>query len=299
MDRQQFTVIRWRQPDRHLAALSRRDGNQYMTQTMKLSSKLIITDIDPWSRPSLRTSNWKNRRAREQSGVWDTPVNNNETLTDLVVARINTISLNNSPVVLAARAFQSKADHLQLDPDRQRHDHVSDLGSRRATRFLIPCTGTAPFDHHAWDHGGGAGQQIACPPGEIGDVVNAGTPNQIRFKNLGRIGVIWDSAGSSGAGVGGVAGCSSSAVSELRRKRHRIIDLSAVARSFWDQVAPNSKGKTRFALDQGRADFQRRSFSGTGVGQTGGAQTTTLSEPATCELDDPGTYSCKHGGHKV
>ena len=44
----------------------------------------------------------------DQVGVWDTPVNNNETLTDLVVGAITTIGLNNSPVVLAAAQFQSK-----------------------------------------------------------------------------------------------------------------------------------------------------------------------------------------------
>src|SRR6267142_6458938 len=45
----------------------------------------------------------------DQVGVWDTPVNSNMTSLDLVAGGITTISLNNSPVVLAAAQFQSKA----------------------------------------------------------------------------------------------------------------------------------------------------------------------------------------------
>src|SRR5882724_6785291 len=136
-------------------------------------------------------------------GVWDTPVNSNMTVVDLVAGGIATITLNNSNVVLSAAQFRS--NFLVL---------VSTLTGSVAltfpTSFVKPysvqnaCTGSSAFVITLGTTASG-GQVICCPPGQITDFFNDGT--NIKFKNLGGpVGSYWDYAGSSVPAW--VSGCS-------------------------------------------------------------------------------------------
>src|SRR5258705_2545184 len=129
----------------------------------------------------------------DQVGVWDTPVNNNETLTDLVVGAINPISLNNSPVILAAAQFQSK--QITFNSTLTGSVAITFPSSfKKSYEIQNLCTGSSAFIITLTTTAAG-GQAICCPPGEIIDCVNDGT--SIKFKNLGRVGSYWDYAGSS------------------------------------------------------------------------------------------------------
>src|SRR5882672_5514277 len=129
----------------------------------------------------------------DQVGTWDTPVNNNETLIDLVAGAINTISLNNSPVVLAAAQFQSKG--ITFNSTLTGSVAITFPTSfKKSYEIQNLCTGSSAFTITLLTTAaGGAG--ICCPPGEWMECVNDGV--NIKFKNLGRIGSYWDYAGSS------------------------------------------------------------------------------------------------------
>src|SRR5258705_6767566 len=129
----------------------------------------------------------------DQVGVWDTPVNNNETLTDLVVGAITTIGLNNSPVVLAAAQFQSKG--ITFNSTLTGSVAITFPSSfKKSYEIRNICTGSSAFVITLGTTAAG-GQAIGVPPGEIIDVVNDGT--NIKFKNLARVGQYWDYGGSS------------------------------------------------------------------------------------------------------
>lgn len=123
-------------------------------------------------------------------GTWDTPVNGNMTLVDLVAGGIATITLNNSPVVLSAAQFKCRQITF-----------VSTLTGNVLITFPTSftkdyeiqnlCTGSSAFNISLISNG----LQIGAPPGEIVDVVNDGT--NMKYKNLGRIGSYMDYAGAS------------------------------------------------------------------------------------------------------
>ncbi len=126
-------------------------------------------------------------------GTWDTPVNANMTLIDLVVGGRTTISLNNSPVTLSAAQFQCKT--ITFNSTLTGSVAITFPSTfTKSYEIYHTCTGSSAFINTLQTTAAGC-EVVACPAGEIFEVLNDGT--NIRFKNLGRIGSYWDYAGSS------------------------------------------------------------------------------------------------------
>lgn len=125
-------------------------------------------------------------------GVWDTPVNNNMTIADLMVGGTATIGLNNANVVLSAAQFQAE----QITFNSTLTGSVTITFPTSFTKSYViknACTGSSAFTVTLATTAGG--QVIGCPPGELFECRNDGA--NINFKNFGRIGEYMDYAGSS------------------------------------------------------------------------------------------------------
>ncbi|WP_426418469.1 hypothetical protein [Bradyrhizobium genosp. A] len=179
-------------------------------------------------------------------GIWDTPVNSNSALTDLVVGGLATVALNNSPVVLSAAQFQ--ANNITFNSTL-----TSNVTVTFPTSFKKPytvgnfCTGSSAFTITLQTTAASAGAQVACcPPGEYVSVFNDGAG--IRFFNMGRIGSYMDYAGSSlpswisGCTIPPYLNCDGSAISSASYP---------VLFSMLGGTLPDARGRSRAALNQG------------------------------------------------
>lgn len=204
-------------------------------------------------------------------GTWDTPVNANMTLIDLVAGGVTTITLNNSPVVLSAAQYKSAVIVFNST-------QTGDCAITFPTSFIKPytirnaCTGSSAFVITMLTTAS-ATQTITAPPGESIQVYNDGT--SLNYLSLDRVGTYWDYAGSSvprwvsQCTVPPYLNCDGTAISSAYTLLQIILGSS---------LLPDSKGRARFALDQsaGRISSAATGFSGSSVGASGGAQATTL-----------------------
>jgi Phage Tail Collar Domain len=177
-------------------------------------------------------------------GTWDTPTNNNWTITDSVLGGIATIPLNNSNVVLSGSQFQSKMITFNSTL-------TGPVTITLPTSFIKSyeiqhlCTGSSAFTITLETTATG-GQVICAVPGEIIDVVNDGT--NIKYKNFGRIGEYMDWYGSSmpnwndGCTVPPYINCVGGSFSSASYP---------VLAARIGTTLPDTRGRTRFALDQG------------------------------------------------
>jgi microcystin-dependent protein len=121
-------------------------------------------------------------------GTWDTPVNNNMTLVDLVAGGTATINLSGGNVTLSAVQFQG--ENITFNSTL-----LSNTTVTFPTSFKKPyaignfCTGSSAFNVILQTTAAG-GEKIGVPFGTIVDVVNDGT--NIRFKNLPAVGSYLD-----------------------------------------------------------------------------------------------------------
>lgn len=209
----------------------------------------------------------------DQVGTWDTPVNANMTLIDLVVGGPVSINLNNSPVVLASAQYQCS---LITFASTLTGSCAITFPSTFKKSYTIrhTCTGSSAFIITLQTTVAG-GQIIACRPGNPFQCYNDGT--NLFFVNLGtEVGGYWDYAGSSVPNW--VSGCTV--------PPYLNADGTVFSSATYPQLAvilpgltlPNSKGKSRFALDQGAGLISSAAggFSGATVGSTAGGMTTTL-----------------------
>src|SRR5882757_1369630 len=192
----------------------------------------------------------------DQVGVWDTPVNGNMTEIDLVVSAINTISLNNSPVVLAAAQFQSKG--ITFNSTLTGSCAITFPTSfKKSYEIFNTCTGSSAFVITLGTTAAG-GQQIACPPGEIVDVVNDGT--NIKFKNLGRVGSYWDYAGSSVPAW--VSGCTVPPYLDCNASTFSAATYPSLAVILGSTTLPDFRGRAPLYLNEGTG---RLTTAGAGI----------------------------------
>jgi len=217
-------------------------------------------------------------------GTWDTPVNSNSTLLDLVVGGIATVSLNNSPVVLNAAQFQAR----QITFNSTLTGSVAITFPTSFTKsYTIRhlCTGSSAFVITLETTAAG-GQVICCPPGEAVDVVNDGT--NLYFSNLGRIGGYWDYAGSSVPAW--VSGCTVAPYLNCDGTTFSSATYPVLAAIFGGTTLPDSRGRSRFALNQGQSRITSTAAGGSGVDGTtlfaaGGDQ---LAQAHSHTITDPG-----------
>ncbi len=205
-------------------------------------------------------------------GTWDTPVNNNTTVIDLVEGGISTVSLNNSPIVLSAAQFQSNG--ITFNSTLTGSVTITFPTSFKKPYFVRnTCTGSSAFTITLQTTASG-GQVICCPPGESVDVVNDGT--NLYFHNFGRIGEYMDIIASSMPNW--ISGCTVPPYLNCDGTTFSSATYPQLAVRIGGTTLPDSRGKSRFALDQsaGLISSAATGFSGSSVGSVGGAQTTTL-----------------------
>lgn len=176
-------------------------------------------------------------------GTWDTPVNANTTLIDLILGGRTTISGAAGNVVLASAQFQCKT--ITFNSTLLASITVTFPTSfTKSYEIYNACTGSSLYTITLQTTAAG-GQVICAPPGEIVEMVNDGT--NIRFKNLARVGSFWDYAGSSvpawvsGCTVPPYLNCDGSAVSSA---------IYPVLFSMIGSTLPDSRGRVRAPLNQ-------------------------------------------------
>ena len=209
-------------------------------------------------------------------GTWDTPVNNNMTLIDLILGGRTTISGAAGSVVLAAAQFQCKT--ITFNSTLLASITVTFPTSfTKSYEVYHTCTGSSAFVITLQTTVAG-GQVVCLPPGEICEVVNDGT--NIRFKNFGRVGDYWDYGGSSvpawvsGCTVPPYLNCDGTTFSSATYPQ-----LSVVLGST---TLPDRRGNTGYTLNQGTG---RLTTAAGGLdGNTRGSLKTTQVTVATSNL---------------
>ncbi len=180
-------------------------------------------------------------------GTWDVPENSNWSVVDAALGQIVNIPLNNSPVTLAAGQYQC----YQITFSSTLTGSVAiTFPSTFTGPYVIQnlCTGSSAFVVTLQTTVAG-GRVVGCPPGEAVDVINDGT--NLYFKNLDRVGTYWDYAGSSvpawvtACTVPPYLNCDGTAFSSATYPALTVI--------LGGTTLPDSKGRTRFALNQGSA----------------------------------------------
>lgn len=207
----------------------------------------------------------------DQVGVWDTPVNNNETLADLIAGGITTISGAAGSVVLAAGQFQCKT--LTFNSTLLANITVTFPTSfKKSYEIQNVCSGSSQFIITLVTTAAG-GQQIACPPGEIIDCINDGT--NIKYKNLARVGTYWDYCGSSvpawvsGCTIPPYLNCDGTAISSA---------TYPTLFSLLGGTLPDSRGNVRAVLNQGTGRLTNV-INASSVGIIGGVDQLALTIP--------------------
>ncbi len=177
-------------------------------------------------------------------GVWDVPVNNNTLLLDYMLGAVATISLNNANVTLSSSQYQSKT--ITFNSTLTGSVIITFPTSFiKSYEIYNLCTGSSAFTITLQTSAGG---QIVCaPPGESVDIWNDGS--NLRYKNLGRVGSYWDYAGSSVPAW--VSGCTVPPYLNCDGTTFSAATYPALAIILGSTTLPDSKGRARYALDQG------------------------------------------------
>ncbi len=209
----------------------------------------------------------------DQVGVWDTPVNSNMTVLDLVSGGNATISVAAGSVVLAAAQYQAR--RLTLSSTLIASVTITFPTSfTKSYDIFNSATGSSAFIITLQTTAAG-GQVICAPPGECVEVFNTGTG--LRYKTLDRVGAYWDYAGSSVPAW--VAGCTVPPYLNCDGSTFSATTYPALAAILGSTTLPDCKGRTRYTLDQGAGRISSAAtvgFSGSSVGASGGAQSQTL-----------------------
>jgi len=190
-------------------------------------------------------------------GTWDTPVNSNMTLLDLVCGGTVNITLNNSPVVLSAAQFQCAQINF-----------VSTLSANVTITFPATfskpyiiqnqCTGSSAFTVTLQTTIASA-EHICAPPGEMIDVMSVSGGN-LKYRNLDRIGAYWDYAGSSVPAW--VTGCTVPPYLNCDGSTFSSAVYPQLANILGGTTLPDARGRNAFYLNQGTA---RLSSGGAGI----------------------------------
>lgn len=177
-------------------------------------------------------------------GVWDTPVNNNDSVIDRVFGGIMTLSLNNSNVVLSAPQYQCRT--IIVNSTLTGSVSIT-FPSTFIKSYEIQnlCTGTSAFTVTLTTSV--PGQVVGCPPGDSISIINDGV--NITYHNLDTVGAYWDYAGSSIPNwisvctIAPYLNCDGSTFSAA------AFPLLALIRG--STTLPDARGRTRFALNAG------------------------------------------------
>lgn len=189
-------------------------------------------------------------------GVWDTPVNSNTTLVDLVVGGLASIALNNSPVVLSAGQFQAKT--LVFSSTLTGSVAITFPSTfQKSYEIRNVCTGSSAFVITLQTTVAG-GNVICAPPGETLDILLfAGS---LFFRNLGPIGSYMDYAGSSAPLW--VTGCTVAPYLNCDGSTFSATLFPALAVILGSTTLPDFRGHAPYYLNQGTG---RLTSAGAGI----------------------------------
>jgi hypothetical protein len=203
-------------------------------------------------------------------GTWDTPVNNNTTLVDLVAGGIATISLNNSNVVLTAAQFQ--CSNITFNSTLTGSVSITFPTSfRKGYTIRHACTGSSAFTITLQTTGAGA-LVICAPPGEAADIYNDG--GNMFYRNLGRVGSYMDWAGSSVPNW--VSGCSIPPYLNCDGTTFSGVTYPQLAVVLGGTTLPDRRGTVGATLNQGTGRYSAGGLNGNTNLAVGGADTQTL-----------------------
>lgn len=190
-------------------------------------------------------------------GTWDTPVNNNMTLIDLVAGGVTTISGSAGSITLSGAQFQ--CNNITFNSTLLASITVTFPTSfKKSYEVYNTCTGSSLFTITLQTTAAG-GQAICAIPGEVVGIWNDGT--NIRYKSLGhRIGEYWDYAGSSVPNW--VSGCSVAPYLMCNGGTFSSSTYPTLSNILGSTTLPDQRGRTRYMLDQG---IGRVSSAGSGV----------------------------------
>lgn len=184
----------------------------------------------------------------DQVGTWDTPVNSNMTLIDLVTGGTATIPVAGAGIVLATAQYQSKT--IVFNSTLQASIIVTFPTSfTKSYEILNQTTGSSNFTITLKTTAAGA-TAICVPPGEATEVMNIGA--SFYYKNLARVGTYWDYGGSSvpnwvsGCTVPPYLHCDGTAFSSATYPALYVVRNNST-------VLPDTRGRSRFNLNSGIA----------------------------------------------
>ena len=187
-------------------------------------------------------------------GTWDVPTNANWAAVDAATGQVSSISLSGGNLSLTAT--QMGCSQLTFNSTLTGNTVVTFPVAIPSTAPVSPITG--PYIVYNACSGSSAftvtlattissGLKIGVPPGEMVDVVNDGT--NFRFKNLERVGTYWDYAGSSVPNW--VSACTVPPYLNCDATTFSSATYPFLAIILGGTTLPDSRGRARFALNQG------------------------------------------------
>jgi hypothetical protein len=201
-------------------------------------------------------------------GTWDTPENSNWDVVDACLGQSVTIGLNNANVTLSSPQYQ--ASTIIFNSTLTGSVNIT-FPSTFTGPYIIQnlCTGTSAFTVTLLTTIAG-GQAIACPPGDSFNAINDGT--NIKFHNIGRVGTYWDYAGSSVPNW--VSGCTVAPWLNCDGTTFSSATFPQLTVVLGSTTLPDSRGRSRFALNQGTSRIQSSvvGLDGTVLAAGGGSQ---------------------------
>lgn len=228
-------------------------------------------------------------------GTWDTPVNANETIADLILGGQTTISGAVGNVVLAAAQFQCKT--ITFNSTLLASITVTFPTSfTKSYQIYNQCTGSSAFTITLQTTVASA-QYVCAPPGEIAEIINLG--GNIIFTNLGRVGSYWDYAGSSVPNW--VSGCSIPPYLECDASTFSSATFPVLATILGSTTLPDHRGRVRAGLNRGTGRLSSANgVDGNTIFAGGGTDSITLATsqiPAHSHgVTDPGHFHQNDGG---
>lgn len=225
-------------------------------------------------------------------GTWDTPVNADFDIFDRAIGTIQSIDLSGGSVTLSTA--QARSAILMFTGALPSNVTVTVEGLSSAPGTTISgktyvvenlCTNTSAYTVTIQTTCASTGSRwvVCAPPYDPTHIMIEGTNSSnngsIRYIGLGRVGTLWDYAGSSVPNW--VSGCTIPPYLNCDGTTFSSATYPALATILGSTTLPDTRGRFRATLNQGQARITSGSCTGGVDGNTnfasGGSQTTTLS----------------------
>lgn len=247
----------------------------------------------------------------DYAGTWNTPVNSNMVIFDSAIGTIQQIDLTAGSVTLSTA--QARSAFLNFVGTLGANATVTVPGLSSAPGTTISgkgytlqnrCANSSVYTITLATTVAGR-ESICLPPYEPTDVLiegsNSSNAGAVRFRNLGRVGTLWDYAGSSVPNW--VSGCTIPPYLNCDGTSFSSATYPTLSIILGGTTLPDARGRFRATLNQTTGRITSGSSTGGVDGNTnlasGGSQTTTLSSqnvpPTPISITDPGHLHAIHG----